>query len=93
MTQNIKYDGSDAEMLRLNLIDEFGNVINARRNDFNHYMATVWAKNHPNEKSPYVAKLLSIEQEIRYFEEIERKQNEFKSRLCMTLKRILGHNK
>lgn len=54
--QEIKYDGSDAEMMRLDLIDETGNVNNKRRNEFNQYMARVWQKNHPEEKSPYAEK-------------------------------------
>jgi hypothetical protein len=45
--QEITYDGTDAELIRLGLIDECGNVNNKMRNAFNLYMKRVWDKNHP----------------------------------------------
>ena len=45
--QEIKYDGSSEEMIRLGLIDEAGNVNNKMRNEFNLYMKEVYEKAHP----------------------------------------------
>ena len=48
--QEIKYDGSLAEMMRLGLVDESGTENNKMRNEFNQYMKKVWEKNHPKNK-------------------------------------------
>ncbi len=48
--QEIKYDGSLAEMMRLGLVDESGTENNKMRNEFNQYMKKVWEKNHPKIK-------------------------------------------
>ena len=45
--QDIKYDGSYAEMIRLGLIDEMGCENNKRRNELNQYLATVYQKTYP----------------------------------------------
>ena len=45
--QEIKYDGSSEEMIRLGLVDEAGNVNNKMRNEFNLYMKGVYEKAHP----------------------------------------------
>ena len=72
--EEIKYDGSFEEMFRLGLVDETGSEINSRRNELNQYMATVWAKNHPNEKSPYAEKIPSTEDVKEYFEKREKEK-------------------
>jgi len=36
--QEIKYDGSDSEMMKLGLIDESGSLIVERRNEYKEYM-------------------------------------------------------
>jgi hypothetical protein len=45
--QNLNYDGSDAEMLRLGLIDESGSLIVERRNEYKEYMQIVQMKKIP----------------------------------------------
>ncbi|MBO4625976.1 MAG: hypothetical protein J5679_01710 [Alphaproteobacteria bacterium] len=45
--QNLVYDGSDAEMLRLGLIDESGSLIVERRNEYKEYMSIVQMKKTP----------------------------------------------
>lgn len=42
--QEIKYDGSDSEMIRLGLIDESGSLIVERRNEYKEYMQMVQQK-------------------------------------------------
>lgn len=42
--QQIKYDGSESEMLRLGIIDESGNMNVKRRNEYKEYMSMVDAK-------------------------------------------------
>ena len=39
--QQIKYDGSESEMLKLGLIDESGSLIVERRNEYKEYMRIV----------------------------------------------------
>ena len=45
--QEIKYDGSNEEMIRLGLIDEAGIENNKRRNELNRYLSCVYQKRHP----------------------------------------------
>jgi len=52
--QEIKYDGSFEEMIRLGLIDETGAVNTARREDYNIYMNKVWLKEHPEAAKSHV---------------------------------------
>ena len=40
--QEIKYDGSDAEMMRLGLVDESGTENNKMRNQYNQYRACMY---------------------------------------------------
>ena len=42
--QEIKYDGSDSEMMKLGLIDESGSLIVERRNEYKEYMQMVQQK-------------------------------------------------
>jgi len=65
--EKIKYDGSDEEMMRLGLIDETGTVNNKRRHEFSLYMAKVWQKTHPDEKSPYTEKFPDKGDVTEYF--------------------------
>ena len=44
--QEIKYDGSMAEMMRLGLVDESGCENNKMRNELNQYLACVFQKTH-----------------------------------------------
>ena len=44
----IKYDGSYAEMIRLGLIDETGCENNKRRNELNQYLSRVYQRAHPS---------------------------------------------
>ena len=44
--EEIKYDGSDAEMMRLGLIDESGCENNKRRNELNQYLSHVYQHAH-----------------------------------------------
>ena len=90
--QEIKYDGSDAEMMRLGLINEMGEVNNKRRNEFKQYMARVWEKNHPGEKSPYADKYPSKEETQQYFQNQEVKKKDETKRVGI-LKRIFGRDK
>lgn len=79
--EEIKYDGSDAEMMRLGLINEMGEINNKMRNEYNQYMARVWAKEHPNEKSPYAEKYPSREETEEYMHSrAEKNQDEIKRR-------------
>ena len=43
--QDLKYDGSDNEMMRLGLIDESGSLVVERRNEYKEYMQIVQMKN------------------------------------------------
>ena len=91
--QEIKYDGSIEEMMRLGLVDESGSMNPKRRNEFNQYMATVWEKEHPNEKSPYAEKFPTEDQTKEYFEEREKKQAERKIKRKSFWDKLMGRNK
>lgn len=47
--QDIKYDGSQEEMIRLGLIDEAGCENNKCRNELNQYLARVYQYAHPQQ--------------------------------------------
>ncbi|MBR2286051.1 MAG: hypothetical protein IJ866_01165 [Alphaproteobacteria bacterium] len=86
----IKYDGSDAEMMRLGLIDEMGNVNNKRRNEFNQYMSTVWEKNHPHasESNAQYSEKSNLEE---YFAERARKRAERSARWRALWNKVFCH--
>ena len=45
--KEIKYDGSESEMIKLGLVDEMGCENNKRRNELNQYLACVFQKAQP----------------------------------------------
>lgn len=91
--QEIKYDGSDEEMIRLGLIDETGNVNNKMRNQFNEYMKVVWEKEHPNEKSPYAEKYPTDDDLREYFASKEKHKVERAAKRHAFWDRFFGHDK
>ena len=91
--EEIKYDGSTEEMLRLGLIDEAGNVNNKMRNEFNQYMKAVWKKEHPNEESPYEEKYPSDDDLKQYFANQEKHKVERVARRRAFWDRVLGRDK
>jgi len=91
--EEIKYDGSTEEMMRLGLIDEAGNVNNKMRNQFNQYMKVVWEKEHPGEMSPYNDKYPTDDDLREYFANQEKLKVERTTRRRAFWDRVFGRNK
>lgn len=87
VTQTITYDGSDTEMMRLGLVDEMGVINSNCRNEYNQYMARVWAKKHPTPALNNTVRSDSLE---TYFAKHERLRAMRRMRIQACLSKIFG---
>ena len=93
VNNEIKYDGSHEEMVRLGLVDETGSLNVKQRNQFRMYMARVWEHEHPNQRSPYAEQSQINEETKEYLAERAHRREQSIAQRRAFWNMVLGHNR